>query len=285
MASLQSHVPITLPPILTSPLLNHKGEMPQHIKLPHLSPPPQGPLGYLAPIKAQAFPASQEVLPHMSTSDKTSDMNTANGGSNSDDIITLFPRRKAGQSRPGGGRGPVVLTLDLLEKFYGMPLHVAAKRLGICQTAIKKVCRKLGIMKWPYKEMRTPMPVMTSSSFETADNSDHGSDGTTEMNYSGNTSSSNEGSASPHGEDSELKDALDVHKRGRALTFPLFILSVFIWSLGAGASCPGQPCVTRNFGASGSVFATFDHPPTQVRRVAAIARSLQDGGRRWSARL
>ena len=46
-----------------------------------------------------------------------------------DDIITLFPRRKAGQSRPGGGRGPVVLNLELLEQFYGMPLHVAAKRL------------------------------------------------------------------------------------------------------------------------------------------------------------
>lgn len=27
---------------------------------------------------------------------------------------------------------------------------------GICQTAIKKVCRKLGIKKWPYKEMRAP---------------------------------------------------------------------------------------------------------------------------------
>jgi len=46
--------------------------------------------------------------------------------------------------------------LELLEKFYGMPLHVAANRLGICQTAIKKVCRRLGIMKWPYKEMRIP---------------------------------------------------------------------------------------------------------------------------------
>lgn len=73
-----------------------------------------------------------------------------------DDIVTLFPRRKAGQNRPGGGRGPVVLTLELLEQFYGMPLHVAAKRLGICQTAIKKVCRRLGIKKWPYKEMRQP---------------------------------------------------------------------------------------------------------------------------------
>ncbi|EKX49985.1 hypothetical protein GUITHDRAFT_151353 [Guillardia theta CCMP2712] len=208
MASLQSHIPITLPPILTSSLLNFKAEMPQHFKLPHLNSPLQGTLGCLAPIKTQPFAPSQEVLPHMSTAEKTVDITTSNGGSNNDDIITLFPRRKAGQSRPGGGRGPVVLTLDLLEKFYGMPLHVAAKRLGICQTAIKKVCRKLGIMKWPYKEMRTPMPVMSTSTFEAAESSDHGSDGTTEMSYSGHTSSSNEGSASPASGDTELKDAV-----------------------------------------------------------------------------
>lgn len=51
------------------------------------------------------------------------------GSASGDDIITLFPRRKAGQTRLGGGRGPVVLTLELLQKFYGMPLHVAANQL------------------------------------------------------------------------------------------------------------------------------------------------------------
>ena len=79
--------------------------------------------------------------------------------------VTLFPRRKAGQKDAEGGRGPVVLTVELLETFYGVPLHVAAKELvsncvmsclmleesqrrfvfswlqGICQTAIKKSCR------------------------------------------------------------------------------------------------------------------------------------------------
>ncbi|KAJ1467669.1 hypothetical protein T484DRAFT_2335199 [Baffinella frigidus] len=40
--------------------------------------------------------------------------------------------------------------------YFQMPLHLAAKRLGLCQTAIKKACRKLGINKWPYKEMRSP---------------------------------------------------------------------------------------------------------------------------------
>ncbi|KAJ1492892.1 hypothetical protein T484DRAFT_1770157 [Baffinella frigidus] len=32
-----------------------------------------------------------------------------------------------------------------------MPLIVAATKLGICATALKKVCRKLGVTKWPYK--------------------------------------------------------------------------------------------------------------------------------------
>jgi len=96
-----------------------------------------------------------------------------------DDIVTLFPRRKAGQTRPGGGRGPVVLTLELLEQFYGMPLHVAAKRLGICQTAIKKVCRRLGIKKWPYKEMRQPLGKDETGSCPGSPNSE---DGATLMN-------------------------------------------------------------------------------------------------------
>mmetsp|Transcript_13756 Transcript_13756/g.27196 ORF Transcript_13756/g.27196 Transcript_13756/m.27196 type:complete len:219 (-) Transcript_13756:226-882(-) len=80
----------------------------------------------------------------------------SSSSSSGDPVVTLFPRRKAGQSRPGGGRGPVVLNLETLEQFYCYPLHLAAKKLGICQTAIKKVCRRLGIKKWPYKEMRLP---------------------------------------------------------------------------------------------------------------------------------
>ncbi len=43
--------------------------------------------------------------------------------------VTLFPRRKAGDNQHEGGRGPVVLSVELLQSFYGMPLHVAAKKL------------------------------------------------------------------------------------------------------------------------------------------------------------
>ena len=43
--------------------------------------------------------------------------------------VTLFPRRKAGENHQEGGRGPVILSVELLQSFYGMPLHVAAKKL------------------------------------------------------------------------------------------------------------------------------------------------------------
>ena len=45
------------------------------------------------------------------------------------DAVTLFPRRKAGQAPQEGSQGPVVLSVQLLQKFYGMPLHLAAKKL------------------------------------------------------------------------------------------------------------------------------------------------------------
>ena len=48
-----------------------------------------------------------------------------------DQDVTLFPRRKAGQDQQGG-KGPVVVSVELLQNFYGMPLHVAAKKLVIC---------------------------------------------------------------------------------------------------------------------------------------------------------
>lgn len=48
----------------------------------------------------------------------------------------------------------MVVGLDRLRACFGMPLHAASKHLGICATAIKKVCRKLGIKKWPYREIK-----------------------------------------------------------------------------------------------------------------------------------
>ena len=91
---------------------------------------------------------AQGKSPDRRSQGKGMEMKVDQNGASGDDIITLFPRRKAGQSRPGGGRGPVVLNLELLEQFYGMPLHVAANRLvssfaptfGRCRAARCCVC-------------------------------------------------------------------------------------------------------------------------------------------------
>lgn len=64
----------------------------------------------------------------------------------------IFPRRKAGQNKRVAHQMPVVVTYEILSTVFEMPLWKACKHLGICATAMKKVCRKLGIMKWPYKE-------------------------------------------------------------------------------------------------------------------------------------
>jgi hypothetical protein len=75
-------------------------------------------------------------------------------GSTVDSDFKIFPRRKGGQSRNHTESAPVIITAELLQSYYNMPLVRAAKKLGICTTALKKVCRKLGIHKWPYKEMK-----------------------------------------------------------------------------------------------------------------------------------
>eukprot|EP00960_Hanusia_phi_P030743 748820-Hanusia_phi.AAC.6 len=71
----------------------------------------------------------------------------------------VCPRRKRTETRSPlheqDVEGPVVVTRALLESYFDMPLSTVSKELGICPTAIKRACRKVGILKWPFK---TPNP-------------------------------------------------------------------------------------------------------------------------------
>ncbi len=42
------------------------------------------------------------------------------------------------------------LTLEILRCYAGIPLYKAASRMGICETALKSACRKLGVKRWVY---------------------------------------------------------------------------------------------------------------------------------------
>lgn len=68
-------------------------------------------------------------------------------------VVHVFPRRRKGQ-------GPVSVTLELLETCAGIPLYKAAEKIGICETALKSACRKLGVLKWEsMKNVRSCMVI------------------------------------------------------------------------------------------------------------------------------
>eukprot|EP00292_Cryptomonas_paramecium_P014075 CAMPEP_0113696770 /NCGR_PEP_ID=MMETSP0038_2-20120614/21714_1 /TAXON_ID=2898 /ORGANISM="Cryptomonas paramecium" /LENGTH=235 /DNA_ID=CAMNT_0000619609 /DNA_START=51 /DNA_END=754 /DNA_ORIENTATION=+ /assembly_acc=CAM_ASM_000170 len=71
--------------------------------------------------------------------------------------LAIFPRRKMGEpssEHRDRYKTPVILTKEILSKYFKSPLLVAAKELGISGTAMKNICRKFGIAKWPYRDCR-----------------------------------------------------------------------------------------------------------------------------------
>jgi hypothetical protein len=69
---------------------------------------------------------------------------------------TVFPRRKPGHTKrePCSAVAPVAVSLEVLESLASYSLPLAASKLGISATAMKKACRKLGISRWPYLPAR-----------------------------------------------------------------------------------------------------------------------------------
>ena len=43
-----------------------------------------------------------------------------------------------------------------LSKYFQMPEKEVAKKLGMCLTSLKKICRQNGINRWPYRKVRCP---------------------------------------------------------------------------------------------------------------------------------
>ena len=49
---------------------------------------------------------------------------------------------------------PIQVTADVLRQHFAMPLNDAARHIGICATAIKRACRKMGIREWPFQRIK-----------------------------------------------------------------------------------------------------------------------------------
>jgi hypothetical protein len=65
-------------------------------------------------------------------------------------IIRIFPRRKAGQLATVK-TSAMELSHKNVAIFFHLPLHIAASKLGISPTTLKRACRKIGIFKWPFR--------------------------------------------------------------------------------------------------------------------------------------
>ncbi|EKX38944.1 hypothetical protein GUITHDRAFT_115050 [Guillardia theta CCMP2712] len=46
------------------------------------------------------------------------------------------------------------LSMETMSSYFHMPLDEAAKKLGIASTTLKLICRKLGVPRWPYRNVQ-----------------------------------------------------------------------------------------------------------------------------------
>lgn len=46
-----------------------------------------------------------------------------------------------------------IITLEELRKYFHLPIAEVARQFGTCTTALKKICRRLNITKWPYRQI------------------------------------------------------------------------------------------------------------------------------------
>ncbi|CAI7877256.1 unnamed protein product [Closterium sp. NIES-54] len=43
--------------------------------------------------------------------------------------------------------------LEDVSPFFHLPIEEAARELGVCSSALKRRCRRLGIKRWPFRKV------------------------------------------------------------------------------------------------------------------------------------
>ncbi|CAK9158052.1 unnamed protein product [Ilex paraguariensis] len=46
------------------------------------------------------------------------------------------------------------LTLKDVKQYFNLPIDEAAKKMNICPTVMKKICRRDGLLRWPYRKIK-----------------------------------------------------------------------------------------------------------------------------------
>ncbi|KAJ1492031.1 hypothetical protein T484DRAFT_1881846 [Baffinella frigidus] len=67
-------------------------------------------------------------------------------------VTRVFARRKPARGEDVRGTDTtLLLNLENLTPLFHLPLVEAAERLGLCRTALKNVCRKFSVARWPFR--------------------------------------------------------------------------------------------------------------------------------------
>ena len=48
------------------------------------------------------------------------------------------------------------LTIHDFTRYFHLPIEKAAEGLNVCPTVVKKICRKHGVERWPYRKFSLP---------------------------------------------------------------------------------------------------------------------------------
>ena len=75
------------------------------------------------------------------------------------DMLSLHARVKPRVKRrkncaPDQNEAPLLLDVKVLREHFNLPLGEAARAIGVCKTALKRACRKIGMVFWPYRKLR-----------------------------------------------------------------------------------------------------------------------------------
>ncbi|GJU67031.1 RWP-RK domain-containing protein [Tanacetum coccineum] len=73
-----------------------------------------------------------------------SDVETSGARSLNRSTLSIQQRKRTGK-----------LTMKDLTVYFHIPIEAAAKKINFCPTVIKKVCRKHGLSRWPYRKIRS----------------------------------------------------------------------------------------------------------------------------------
>lgn len=53
------------------------------------------------------------------------------------------------------GKKKPPITREQLSAYYHLPMAEVAHELGMCPTLLKRICRRVGIARWPYRKLRS----------------------------------------------------------------------------------------------------------------------------------